>query len=657
MNESYVIHQGGSFTEDRLALPKLKNIKIDDFFWNKYIQLVTDVIIPYQWDILNDRLEGVETSHCIENFHIAAGLSDGEFYGAVFQDTDLAKWLEAVAYSLAYEANDALEADFDRMVDLIEKAQWEDGYINTYYTLKAPELRFTNLQEGHELYTAGHLIEAAVAYYLVSGKDKFLRIMMKFADLIYEVFVVKGQEGYPGHQEIELALVKLYEVTGQKKYLELAYTFIDRRGQGDNYFLEEEKGSNFFRIFPEFKDYDPAYSQSHLPVKNQLTVEGHAVRATYMYSAMADLAYYTEDDDLLKACEILWDNMTNKRMYITGGIGSSGLLERFTTDYDLPNDDNYSETCASIGLALFGRRLASIKKDASYYDAVEKALYNVVLAGLAMDGKSFFYVNPLEVWPPNCLNRTSKEHVKAERQEWFGVACCPPNINRTLASLGEYIYFNDKDTVYINLFISNESQFSLEEETVEVNMETNFPYDNKVKIRAKTSKSGNRLAIRVPGYVEKYDILVNGQDLKDLECMNHYVYIDLSEGLSEIDFVMDVEAHFVYANSRVRDDQGKVALVKGPLVYCLEEVDNGDNLTGIYVDTDVELEESFEDELLGGIGTITFKAKKIMKRDEESLYHRCKPEMETLECKAVPYSHWGNRAKGEMLVWIKYLNV
>ncbi len=488
------------------SLP-LQNIEINDGFWSKYTKLVKDVIIPYQWDILNDKVEDAEPSHCLNNFKIAAGEIEGKFGGAVFQDTDVAKWLEAVAYSLTTEKDENLEKVADEVIELIGKAQCEDGYINTYFTIKEPELRWTNLTEGHELYTAGHLLEAAVAYYNATGKDKFLNIMIKFADLICDTFGEdeNKKQGYPGHQEIELALFKLYEVTGNRKYADMAKYFIDERGKEPNLFLEEEKTEQFKRIFPEFAGYTPLYSQSHLPVREQKTAEGHAVRATYMYCAMADLAYEYNDKELFKACETLWNNIVNKRMFITGGIGSSALLERFTTDYDLPNDINYSETCASIGLALFGLRMAKITKESKYIDIVEKALYNTVLSGIAMDGKSFFYVNPLEVWPDSCLPRTSKEHVKPVRQKWFGVACCPPNIARTLASLGQYIYMQDKDTLYINLFVSNKSKVELENTVLNVEMITEFPNDSNVKLHLSSNNNEKlSIAIRIPDYAEGF---------------------------------------------------------------------------------------------------------------------------------------------------------
>ena len=454
----------------------LKKIHINDAFWSKHVALVKEAVIPYQWDAINDRIEDAEPSHSLMNFKIAAGLCEGDFYGAVFQDTDVAKWLEAVGFVLAAGPDEELERTADQVIDIIAKAQCPDGYLNTYFTIREPEKRWSDLCEGHELYTAGHMMEAAVAYYMGTGKRKFLDVMLRFADLICDTFGAEDGKihGYPGHQEVEIGLIKLYQVTGEQKYLEQAKYFIDARGVGENYFLKEMGRPGFRYIFPEFKDYEPLYSQSHLPVREQKTAEGHAVRAMYMYSAMADLAEACGDDSLMEACRALWDNVTGKRMYITGSIGSSGILERFTADYDLPNDCNYSESCASIGLAMFGSRMGSITREAKYYDVVERALYNTVLAGIALDGKSFFYVNPLEVWPDNCLPRTSREHVKPVRQKWFGVACCPPNIARTLASMGQYIYGVDEESIYVNLFIANETTVELGGREVSITVETRF---------------------------------------------------------------------------------------------------------------------------------------------------------------------------------------
>lgn len=656
----------------------LRRLDIRDKFWDRYIHLVKEVLLPYQWDILNDRIAGVETSHCIQNFKIAAGEAEGEFEGAVFQDTDVAKWLEAVAYTLEICPDEELEHLADETINLIGRAQCEDGYLNTYFTIKAPSLRWTNLKEGHELYTAGHMIEAAVAYYEATGKKEFLHIVERFADLICRLFGPKeGQcHGYPGHQEIELALIRLYRVTDKEEYLQLARYFIEQRGMGENYFLEEEKRPEYRQIFPEFAEYDTKYSQSHIPVREQKTAEGHAVRAVYMYCAMADLAGLYQDEELLETCEELWKDMVSRRMYITGSIGSSGILERFTTDYDLPNNCNYSETCASIGLALFGKRMAQLTRDASYMDVVERALYNTVLAGIALDGKSFFYVNPLEVWPDNCMKRTSKEHVKPVRQTWFGVACCPPNIARTLASLGQYIYFTDGDVLYTNLYISNHAALELAGEEVRVEMSSDLANSGHIKIRLDRNREGKAfgLALRIPDYVRNYTILLDGsvaaqagengicgnasRRTDEIRMEKGYLYITgIQKKATELAIDFQIPARFVRANPRVREDAGKVALVKGPLVYCLEEADNGGNLPSVFVDADQELTERYEEGMLGGVTTVSFRGKRLTEEgwQDGALYGERSNCLEEVELKAVPYHCWNNREPGEMLVWMKEL--
>ena len=635
---------------------KLKDIKIHDPFWSSHVDLVRNAIIPYQWDAMNDRIPDAESSHCLENFEIAAGRKKGSFYGAVFQDTDVAKWLEAVGFTLECYPDKDLEKTADDVIDLIAEAQQPDGYINTYFTIEAPDERWGHLCEGHELYTAGHLMEAAVAYYNGTGKRKFLDCMCRFADLICDTFGFEDGKihGYPGHQEVEIGLVKLYYATGVRKYLDQAKYFIDARGVGENYFLKEMSQPGYKRIFPEFVNYDTKYSQSHLPVREQKTAEGHAVRAVYMYCAMADIAYEYQDKELMRACEDLWNNIVDKRMYITGGIGSSGILERFTTDYDLPNGYNYAESCASIGLALFGMRMAQITKDAKYADVVERALYNTVLAGIALDGKSFFYVNPLEVWPSSCMDRTSKEHVKPIRQKWFGVACCPPNIARTLASLGQYIYSWDKEenALYVNLFVSGDAKVETESGEIDLVCETRFPWKMRVDY-AVSNKSGQAIKIflRIPDYARDYTVLNNGEPI-DCKVVKGYACIEIT-GEAKIEIVFDAPAKFVRANPQVREDAGKTAIVRGPIVYCLEEADNGANLSAISVDTtkmpDVEMSDEF-----GGCAVIKADGYRLCEDEwQGGLYGTCKLQKRPVELKAVPYYCWNNRGMGEMEVWIR----
>ena len=638
----------------------LKKVSIHDSFWSKHVDLVRNAIIPYQWEAMNDRIPDAESSHCLENFKIAAGRAKGDFYGAVFQDTDVAKWLEAVGFSLACYPDEALEKTADEVIDLIADAQCEDGYINTYFTIKEPDKRWTDLCEGHELYTAGHLMEAAVAYYEGTGKRKFLDCMCRFADLICDTFGMEEGKihGYPGHEEVEIGLIKLARVTDNLKYLKQAKYFIDARGVGENYFMKEMSRPDYKLIFPEFVDYTPEYSQSHLPVREQTTAEGHAVRAVYLYCAMADLAEAYQDEGLLNACKTLWNNIVEKRMYLTGGIGSSGYLERFTVDYDLPNEYNYSESCASIGLALFGLRMAQITGESQYMDVAERALYNTVLAGIALDGKSFFYVNPLEVWPSACMEGTSKKHVKPIRQKWFGVACCPPNIARTLASLGQYVYAQkpEKKELYVNLFVSNETELDWNDDKIFVKLQTEFPWVNAYSLEVKNVPAdGMDLMLRVPDYAQDYQVKADGklyEENKEPEKGYRRVHIEKD---TKIEVSFAAPAKFVYANPQVRADSGKAAIVRGPLVYCLEEIDNSQNLPAIFVDTDAPLREEKSD-LFGGIVTVKAKGKKIVESSvSDILYSGQKPQLEDVELTAIPYPYWNNRGEGEMLVWMKEL--
>lgn len=639
---------------------ELRNIKIKDPFWSGRVDLVRNAIIPYQWKAMNDLIPDAESSHCLDNFEIAAGRKEGKFYGAVFQDTDVAKWLEAVGFTLECYPDAKLERTADEVIDLIAEAQQPDGYINTYFTIKAPERRWSDLCEGHELYTAGHLMEAAVAYYYGTGKKKFLECMCRFADLICDTFGFEEGKihGYPGHQEVEIGLIKLYHATGKRRYLDQAKYFIDARGVGDNYFLEERKKTGYEWIFPDFENYDTKYSQSHLPVREQTTAEGHAVRATYMYCAMADLAYEYQDAKLMQACERIWNNIVEKRMYITGGIGSSGFFERFTTDYDLPNGYAYAESCASIGLALFGMRMAQITKKAAYIDVVERALYNTVLAGIALDGKSFFYVNPLEVWPPSCMDRTSKEHVKPIRQKWFGVACCPPNIARTLASLGQYIYSWDEEerTLYVNLFVSGETKVETKNGDLLIRTETKFPWEMDMHLDVENhSDEPVKIMCRIPDYAKEYQIWnsqAEGRVQVTYEEKEGYAEVTIEEKM-QLDIRFEADAGFVRANPEVREDAGKVAIVRGPLVYCLEEADNGENLSMISVDTEQAL-ACEESDICGGCIVVKAKGKRLCAEQwTEGLYGKQKLMKKDVGLTAVPYYCWNNRGMGEMEVWIR----
>lgn len=624
-----------------LASIPLKDIQIQDRFWKERLDLVRKEIIPYQWEAMNDRVPNAEPSHCIENYRIAAGQAQGSFYGEVFQDSDLAKWLEAVAYVLSFQPDPKLEKLADEAIELVCAAQQPDGYLNTFFTIKEPDQRWRNLREGHELYCAGHMMEAAVAYFEATGKRRLLDAMMRLADLIYNTF--GPEEGkihaYPGHEEVELALFRMYRATGVRRYLELSAYFINCRGTGENYFRNENDRPGYLPIWGSMDtNSDMSYYQAHQPVREQKQAAGHAVRAMYLYSAMADLAGELKDEGLLNACKTLWNDVTERQMYVTGGVGASGILERFTTDYDLSNEMAYAESCASIGLMLFGLRMNRVTRQAQYFDPVERALYNTVLASVALDGKSFFYVNPLEVWPKACMPYTSKEHVKPVRQPWFSCACCPPNVARTFASLGQYIWAQDSQRVYLNLFIS--STVKAKNGAI-LKLETEFPLENVLKI---TSDQVLELAVRIPGYGKNFRANVSYRK------ENGYGVFELEAG-KELEIQFDAPACFIRANPEVRACSGKVCIQRGPVVYCLEEIDNGSNLSALSVDTAVSPGER-ESDIPGGL-MITASGKRRRAWTDDKLYGEFPSQYEETVLQAVPYAFWGNREKGEMTVWIR----
>jgi len=663
-----VISEEGSYSMEQTASKdhakpvSLKQVKIQDSFWDYYINLVRDVVVPYQWDAINDRVEGAERSGAVRNFKIAAGLEEGDFYGFVFQDTDVAKWLEAVAYLLETKPDAALEQIADEMIDIIEKAQQPDGYLNTFYTIKEPGKKWTNLTECHELYTAGHMIEAGVAYYKATGKKKLLEIVCRIADDIAAVFGDGPEQiaGYDGHQEVELALVKLYETTGNHKYLELSSYFIDKRGQQPSFFeAEADRRGRTSHWSNNNIHIDPGYFQAHLPVREQEAATGHAVRVVYMLAGMADVARESGDESLLEACRKLWDNIASKQMYITGGIGSMAHGEAFSFDYDLPNDTVYSETCASIGLIFFAHRMLQLEPNSRYADVMERALYNTVIAGMSRDGRHFFYVNPLEVTPDVCEGRNKNfNHVKPVRQEWFGCACCPPNISRLLASLGEYLYSTKGNTIYSHLYIGGEMELSLGDAKIKLNQQSSMPWTGSARFEVTIAEpTAFTLALRIPDWSYEAAVFVNGEAYAITnQIVDGYARIDRQWISGDVvELKLDMPILRVRSHPLVKQNAGKVALQRGPLVYCVEEADNGNQLQQLLLPQDAKLEDTFEQNLIGGIQVIKAQALKLQFEDWGTQLYRSNADaaLEPANITFIPYYAWANRGKGEMAVWVK----
>ena len=535
-----------------------------------------------------------------------------------FWDSDVAKWMEGAAYILAKHPDPDLEAKVDAIVAEIQKNQCEDGYFNIFFTVVQPENRWAN-RDWHELYCAGHLMEAAVAYAEATGKTAFLSCMEKYADYIYRVFVEEKSAAFrtPGHEEIELALVKLYRHTGKKKYLDLAAYFINTRG------TEEDVG----RV---------NYNQSHVPVREQDSAQGHAVRATYLYTGMAYLAAETGDEALISACKKLWSDIVNQKMYITGGLGSTYIGEAFTTPFDLPPDQAYTETCAGIGLCFFAAAMQALEPKGEYADAIERALYNGVLSGLSVSGDQFFYENPLEINLSERFNSVwgSRRFPAHRRVACFACSCCPPNINRLLPALGGYVYGMQEDALYVHQFAASR----LDYEGVTATVETAYPNGSSVTVTASGVK---KLAIRIPGWCDEFT-LSHPYTLEQ-----GYAVIE-NDG-TPVTLTMDLTPRMVWADPRVLRAAGQMAVMKGPVVYCAEGVDNGEgNLHRYRIPKKPVITEMPNADY--GLPTLTVACKSIP-ADEAPLYRNTPPDLVDATLTLIPYSVFANRNETDMRVW------
>lgn len=553
----------------------------------------------------------------------------------IYWDSDVAKVLEGMAWSLLVFPDPKLEAQLDRLVELIVSAQQPDGYLNTHFTLVAPDKRWTNLNHDHELYCAGHLIEAAVAHFEATGKRTFLDAMCRYADLIAAKFGrAPGQiRGYPGHEELELALVKLYRATGEKRYLELAKYFIDERGTEPNYFTTVEG----------FSPSKLANVQADVPVRRQTAATGHAVRALYLYCGIADVAAETGDAELQQLVERLFDNLSEKRMYITGGVGSTPVGEAFTYDFALPNDTAYAESCAAMALVLFAKRLLDATGKRKYAEVMERALYNNALSGLSLDGTHFFYANPLEV------NDTTRElmNIGRVRQEWFNCSCCPTSYCRFLPQLGRFCASVGKDGLRIDI----PAAMRIDTPEFAAELSGNYPYSGDVALTIR--RGGDfEVALRIPEWCREFSVRLNGKDATASVSDGYWKSKRLWQSGDRVELSLKIEAELRFADPRVPADAGRAAIQRGPLVYCVESADNpGKRLHSLRIPAAPKFRETAAADLPEGTVALRFAARHEVTPPAGAFPTRA-PEYADCEAVAIPYALWQNRGAGAMQVFL-----
>ena len=558
-----------------------------------------------------------------------------------FWDSDVAKWIESVAYITQQQKDEALEALADEIIDQIEKNQLSDGYFNSYFIVKEIHQRFTK-RRWHELYCAGHLIEAAVAYKRATGKDKLYRCMLRYVDYIDRVFRIEKSAEFitPGHQEIELALVKLYRESRDSKHLELAKFFLDSRGDAQEQLMTEMSDDR----------YELEYSQDHAFVRDQKTAQGHAVRLLYMCAAMADVALECKDEALKCACERIFDDLVQKKMYITGGIGSNSNNEGFDIPWNLPNEHAYNETCASIALCLFARRMQLLSNDAKYADVIEREFYNGILSGISLDGKAFFYENPLEIRLEHLarLNNGIKQKLNyplQERVAVFECSCCPPNLTRWIPSVGDYICSVDDKTVWIHQYMSSE----IEIDGMRIVQSTNYPSTGDVQIDV--YGLSKKLALRVPDWCENYAVSVNGKTVEGVY-QSGYLYVTVSDG-DRIAFQLDMTPFKVEADPRIMENVGKIAVQRGPIIYCAEAVDNPNvNLPDFRAVGEID---TLEGQMYAGLPVLQLYGESRKEGMQCGAYYKTGTFSRISETvRLIPYHAFANRGKSDMQVWFLY---
>ena len=658
-------------------------VRVTDRFWNREMDLVRDAVIPYQWDALNDRIPGAAPSWWMHNMRaaarvlaakkagryvpkkqlpfIVAELKEGEqpsedaFYGWAFQDSDGYKWLEAVAYQLMRKPDAALQSQAQEAIDAICAAQEDDGYLDTFYTINNRDRAFTNLKDHHELYCFGHLVEAAVAWHQATDREDLLDAAKRFGRCIARRFGPDGQRGCPGHEIAEMALFRLYDETGEEEWLRLACFFLDVRGTEPSTFALEENAARRENGQPELPVEAARYRyyQAHIPVRQMREAVGHAVRQMYLCSGMTDAARLTGDPEMWQACKRLWASVVQQKLYITGGVGGTHDGEAFSRPYDLPSDTAYSETCAAIGLVFWARRMLQVELDSQYADVMELALYNTVLAGMAMDGKRFFYVNPLEVDPKACESDKRLQHVKAERQKWFGCACCPPNIARLVSSLPYYMATQTEDTVYFHLYIQSEMETRLNGKKLRLQLDADLLRDGNVCVTVTEGAAQGKLAFRIPAWTKAASLDAPGK-----ECKKENGYWILSgdwKAGDQIKLTLPMPVRALAASPLVRETADMLCIARGPLVYCAEEVDNGKDLQLLRMRPEDGIHADVITREIAGVPlpVIITAGQRIIPEKQAPLYADwTQPDTEETQIQWIPYFSWNNRGIGEMRVWV-----
>jgi len=622
-------------------------VKLTDLFWAPRLETNRTVSVPYA-------LRMNEETGRVDNFRKAARLMTGPHKGRRFNDSDVYKSMEAAAYTLRLHPDPALEKTLDDLIVLIAKAQEPDGYLFTTRTNdpahpapgSGPE-RWSNLRVSHELYNVGHMYEAAVAHFQATGKRAFLTIAEKNAGLLLRTFGSGPglRRGFPGHQEIEIGLAKLYRTTGNRAYLDLAKFFLDERG---HYFGGEKHAPD-----DPFAVYDSdEYMQNHKPVLEQDEAVGHAVRAMYMYSGMADIAALGGHPEYVTAIDRLWQNVAGKKQYLTGGVGARSTSEAFGDAFELPNAEAYTETCAAIGNALWNCRLFLLHGESKYMDVFERVLYNGLLSGVSLSGDRFFYQNPLE------------SAGGYERSSWFEVACCPPNMTRFLPSLPGYVYATKDDILFVNLFIAGEGKIDLGGRPVTLAQETRYPWEGAVKLTVSPARPGAfELAVRIPGWAgneamptDLYRFLDANEEKPSLKVNGETAALDIRDGYARIrrtwkngdtvELTLPMPVRRVAAHEAVAADTGRVALQRGPVVFAAEGVDNGERVFDLFLPDAETLKAEFRSGLLNGVVVITGDTIAVSKNSAGKSVESIHPFL------AIPYYAWANRGPGRMLVWL-----